>query len=120
MTDTSGWVAIAREDRETVGYLEPVTDDYDLVQPRSLLGHAVGAPVDYDSGELLVERFSLAELAEQWVLDAGTADEIAGLTVIELSPHGVLLADYYATKGLMPTDTTRVVWPDLQERLSRA
>lgn len=119
MTDTSGWIAIAREDRETVGYLEPVTDDYDLVQPRSLLGHAAGAPVDDDAGERLVEGFRLAELAEQWVLDAGTADEIAGLTVIELSPHGILLADHYATKGLAVTEKMHVAWPDLQERLSR-
>ncbi|MGP4978519.1 hypothetical protein [Brachybacterium tyrofermentans] len=120
MTDTSGWVAIAREDRETVGYLEPVTDDYGIVQPRSLLGHAVGAPVDYDEGERVVEGLSLAELAEQWALDAGTADEVAGLTVIELSPHGILLADYYATKGLSVTEKVHVAWPDLQERLSRA
>lgn len=120
MTETSGWIAIAREDRETVGYLEPLTDDYELVQPRSLLGHAVGAQVDYDEGERLVKALSLAELAEQWVLDAGTADEIAGLTVIELSPHGILLADYYATKGLAATEKVHVAWPDLPERLSRA
>lgn len=120
MTDTRGWVPIAREDRETVGYLEPVTDDYERVQPRSLLGHAVGAPVDYESGERLVEELSLSELAEQWVLDAGTADEVEGLTVLELSPHGILLADHYATKGLMATERTHVPWPDLQERLSRA
>ena len=104
MSDVRGWVAVTREDGETVGYLEPVTDDYDLVQPRTLLGHARGAPVDFVTGEHL---------------DAGTADEIAALTILELSPHGVVLADHFATKGLSATEKLHVAWPDLEERLSR-
>ncbi|MGO1946610.1 MULTISPECIES: hypothetical protein [Brachybacterium] len=119
MSDVRGWVAVTREDGETVGYLEPVTDDYDLVQPRTLLGHARGAPVDFVTGEHLVAELSLSELAEQWVLDAGTADEIAALTILELSPHGVVLADHFATKGLSATEKLHVAWPDLEERLSR-
>lgn len=119
MSDVSAWVSVTREDGETAGYLEPITDDYDVVQPRTLLGHALGAPVDFETGDRLIGERGISELAEQWVLDEDTDDEIAGLTVVELSPRGVTLADYLATKGLMATEKLHVDWPDLQERLSR-
>ncbi|MFC7375183.1 serine/threonine protein phosphatase [Brachybacterium sp. GCM10030267] len=119
MSDASDWVTVTREDGETVGYLEPLTDDYDVVQPRSLLGHCLGEPVEFVAGEELVEQQGLWELAEQWVLDADTDDEITGLTIVELSPRGVVLADYLATKGLMGTDSLHVRWPDTERRLRR-
>lgn len=119
MSELSDWLAVTREDGETVGYLEPLTQEYDTVQPRTLLGHALGAPEDFEAGEERIIEHGISELAEPWVLDAGTEGEVAGLTIIELSPHGVLLADYLATKGLMATENLHVAWPDLEQRLSR-
>ena len=119
MSETSDWVGVAREDGEIVGYLEPLTEDYDTVQPRTRLGHVLGAPDSFGAGEERLVEHGISELAEQWVLDVGTEGEISGLTIVELSPHGVTLADYLATKGLMTTESLRVQWPDVQQRLTR-
>jgi len=113
-TDT--WLAVTREDGETVGYLEPVTDDYADVVPRNRLGHAVGEVSDFHAAEELVLDRGLRELAEHWLLD-GVGPE---LTVIELSPDGVVLRDAFLSKALAPTERVHVPWPDTAERLRRA
>lgn len=119
MSEKHDWVSVTREDGETVGYLEPLTEDYDRVQPRTLLGHALGSPGEFEEGEERLAAHGISELAEQWVLDADTEGEVAGLTIVELSPQGVRLADYLATKGLMATENLEVAWPDVEGRLSR-
>jgi len=113
-TDT--WLAVTREDGETVGYLEPVTDDYADVVSRNRLGHAVGEVSDFHAAEELVLDRGLRELAEHWLLD-GVGPE---LTVIELSPDGVVLRDAFLSKALAPTERVHVPWPDTAERLRRA
>lgn len=118
MDDVTGWVAITREDGETVGHLEPLDEEYEQVQPRSLLGHAVGGPTDFLTGqERLVDR-GIGELAGMWTLDAGTAAALHRVGIVELSPHGIVVADALATKALSPTARHRVAWPDVTGRLS--
>lgn len=109
------WLAVTRDDGETVGYLEPVTDDYAEVVPRNRLGHAVGAATDYDTAEELVLDRGLRELAEHWLLD----DAGAELTITELSPAGIVLRDAYVSKALA-TVATRIPWPDTTHRLRPA
>lgn len=110
------WLAVTREDGETVGYLEPVTDDYADVIPRNRLGHAVGGACDYHVAEELVLDRGLRELAEHWLLD-GEGPE---LTVIELSPDGIVLRDAFLAKALAPTKRVHVPWPDTAGRLRLA
>lgn len=110
------WLAVTREDGETVGYLEPVTDDYADVIPRNRLGHAVGEVGDYHAAEELVLDRGLRELAEPWLLD-GEGPE---LTVIELSPDGIVLRDAFLSKALSPTKRVHVPWPDTTKRLRQA
>lgn len=119
MSDRAGWITVTREDREAVGYLEPVTEDYDLVQPRTLLGHRAGSPTSLTEGEERLAERGIGELAEQWVLDAGAPTEARALTIIEVSPHGIVVADAQATKALAGPEPRTVPWPDLEERLSR-
>lgn len=113
-TDT--WLAVTREDGETVGYLEPVTDDYADVIPRNRLGHALGGSHDYHTAEELVLDRGLRALAEHWLLDGGDTE----LTITELSPAGIVLRDAYLTKALVPLMPVYVPWPDTTERLRRA
>ena len=110
------WLAVTREDGETVGYLEPVTDDYADVIPRNRLGHAVGESSDYHAAEELVLDRGLRELAEHWLLDS----EGPELTVIELSPDGIVLRDAFLAKALAPTKRVHVPWPDTAGRLRQA
>jgi hypothetical protein len=110
------WLAVTREDGETAGYLEPVTDDYADVIPRNRLGHAVGEVGDYHAAEELVLDRGLRELAEHWLLD-GEGPE---LTVIELSPDGIVLRDALLSKALVPTKRVHVPWPDTTGRLRQA
>jgi hypothetical protein len=112
-TDT--WLAVTREDGETVGYLEPLTDDYADVIPRNRLGHVVGEAHDFHAAEELVLSRGLRELAEHWVLD-GEGPELA---VIELAPDGIVLRDAFLSKSLAPTKRVHVPWPDTAARLRR-
>src|SRR5688500_6355929 len=107
------WLAVTREDGETVGYLEPVTDDYADVIPRNRLGHAVGEVGDFHTAEELVLDRGLRELAAHWLLDGGGPE----LTVIELSPDGIVLRDAFVSKALSPTKRVHVPWPDTAGRL---
>lgn len=85
------WQPITRgSDREIVGYLEPFDADYSLVQPRSMLGHPVGGPCDFVTGEdRLVER-GIHELAEHWRLTNPKLPN--ALTLLEVSPDGIVVA----------------------------
>ncbi|WP_125775504.1 hypothetical protein [Antribacter gilvus] len=113
---TDRWLAVTREDGETVGYLEPVTEDYGEVVPRNRLGHAVGGVLGFHEAEELVLDRGLRELAEPWLLDG--SDE--PLTIIELSPSGIVLSNAFASKALILTDRYTVGWPDTGGRLRRA
>lgn len=119
MSDVGAWVPVGRDDTETVGYLDPVTEDYDVVQPRTVLGHALGAPVDFLEGEAALQEHGIGELAESWILDAGTDAEVADLTIVELSPRGIHLADRLSSKALNAPGTLRIDWPDVDARLRR-
>ncbi|WP_350348732.1 hypothetical protein ABIQ69_02020 [Agromyces sp. G08B096] len=115
MTAVSDWVAVTRDDGETVGYLDSQSPDYDPVVPRNRLGHAVGEPQSYvDAEELLISR-GIGELAEHWSLDGGGQ----ALAIAELSPAGIVLRDALLAKALVPTEDVRVAWPDLDGRLTR-
>lgn len=116
MTDVDRWLAVTRDDGETVGYLDPVTADYGEVVPRSRLGHAVGDVQDFHAAEELVLGRGLRELTETWLLDGVGAP----LAIIELSPHGIALRDALSSKALIPSPTVTVDWPDTSRRLRRA
>lgn len=110
------WAPITRgSDRESVGYLEPLDPNYSRVQPRSALGHTVGDPCDFVTGEdRLLER-GISELAEHWRL---TNPQLPNaLSILEVSPAGIVVADAMETKAMVPTERFRVTWPDLDVRL---
>lgn len=112
------WIAVNREDRETVGYLEPLTEDYGTVQPRTVLGHPAGEPTDFvDGEERLIDR-GLSELAEKWAHKDQHGEETEDLTILELSPRGIVLVDYYAAKAALAEKKLVVEWPDTVQRLS--
>lgn len=110
------WLAVTRDDGETVGYLEPLTPDYGRVQPRTRLGHALGGPAGYEDGEERVLGSGLGDLAQPWLLDGAGAP----LAIAELSPAGVVLRDALLSKALLPAPEVRVDWPDVAERLRPA
>ncbi|MDN5731031.1 MAG: hypothetical protein L0K07_01315 [Yaniella sp.] len=114
--DTEHWVPITRgSDGETVGYLEPLDPEFTQVQPRPVLGHSVGALCDFVTGEERLLDHGIRELAEQWRL---VEPELPyALTVLEVSPNGIVVADALKTKALIPTETFRVAWPDVTQRL---
>lgn len=113
---TDDWQPITRgSDREIVGYLEPLDAHYSLVQPRSMLGHTVGDPCDFVTGEdRLLER-GIRELAEYWRLTDPKLPN--ALTLLEVSPDGIVAADALKTKALVPTERIHVAWPDIDQRL---
>ncbi|MCP2265069.1 hypothetical protein ACFQHV_11810 [Promicromonospora thailandica] len=110
------WLAVTREDGETVGYLEPLTADYSDVIPRNRLGHAVGAAGDYHAAEELVLDRGLRELAQHWQVD-GEGPELA---ISELSPDGIVLRDALLSKALVRSEAVHVAWPDVSRRLRPA
>lgn len=115
--DTSTWVSVTREDGEPVGYLEPLDEEYATLQPRSLLGHAVGDPGDFLTGEVRLLDRGIGELAEHWRLTDPPLPN--PLSILEVSPDGIVVADTLATKALIATDRIHVDWPDARGRLVR-
>ncbi|WP_345469685.1 hypothetical protein QMQ05_10065 [Glutamicibacter ectropisis] len=118
--DTSQWVSVQREDGETVGYLEPLADDFSSVLPRNVLGHAIDDPTEYLQGEELLQERGIGELMHPWILDAQQGESTSELTILELSAHGIVLADALHTKALSPTPRIHVDWPDVTGRLTPA
>lgn len=117
---TSTWITVTRDDGETVGYLEPLTPDYGTVQARSVIGHPVGEPGDYmDAEEILCER-GISELMETWELRGQDAGVRKNLSILEVSPHGIVVADALLTKALVPTEKFTVRWPDTDGMLIRS
>ncbi|MDR5698666.1 hypothetical protein [Agromyces aerolatus] len=113
--DPSTWVAVTRDDREVVGYLQPTAPDFAAVIPRNRLGHAVGGPQEYvEAEELLIDR-GIGELAEHWRLDGGGQ----ALAISELSANGIVLRDALLSKALVHGEAVIVDWPDLAGRLTR-
>lgn len=118
--DTSDWVAVTREDGETVGWIQPLDPGFETVQARSVLGHAVGGPADYVAAEeVLVER-GIAELAGHWHLGAGTRPVRGDLAILEVSAHGIVVADAMLVKALVPCERFTVPWPDVERLLEPA
>ena len=116
--DICTWLAVKRDDNEIVGYLEPLDESYDKVCPRSVLGHPVIASCDYmDGEELLLER-GIGELANQWALHPSVHGEQVPLAILEVSAHGIMVADALLTKTLAPTERIIVPWPDIESRLT--
>lgn len=112
------WVSVQREDGETVGYLDPADPDYQRVTPRNVLGQAVADDCDYLDGEqLLVER-GISELMNYWVLDAGSCDATELLSIVEVSPRSIVLANALRAKALQPAERIHVPWPDVEHRLA--
>lgn len=113
--DVSTWIGVTREDGETVGYLEPVTPDYDTVQPRTVLGHPAGEPCDYLAGEELLCERGISELMQYWKLREAPAALAGELSILEISPHGiVVIADALLAKALAPGEKATIGWPDLE------
>lgn len=80
-----------------------------------MLGHTVGDPCDFVTGEdRLLER-GIRELAEHWRLTDPKLPN--ALTLLEVSPAGIVAADALKTKALVPTERIRVAWPDIGQRL---
>ncbi|MER8026162.1 hypothetical protein [Glutamicibacter protophormiae] len=116
--DISTWVSVQRDDGETVGYLDPADPEYTLVTPRNVLGHAVADACGYLDGEQLLLERGISEVMTAWVLDSGSRDATELLTILEVSPHGIVLANALQTKALQPTERIHVPWPDVQHRLA--
>lgn len=108
------WLSVTREDGETVGYLDPMSEDYARVVPRNRLGHAVGPECEYHDGAEAVLTTGLGVLAGTWRLD-GAGEP---LSILELSDDGIVLADALRTKVMAPADQVRVPWPDRDARLT--
>lgn len=116
--EEGSWIAVKREDRETVGYLEPLTEDYGTVQPRTVLGHIAGGPTDFvDGEERLIDR-GLSELAAKWTYKDQSGEQTVDLTILELSPREIVLVDYYAAKAALAEKKKVLRWPDVAQRLS--
>ena len=90
-----------------------------MVQPRTLLGHRAGEPTDIERGEERLREHGIGELAEMWELDAGTSAHVRSLAILEVSPEGIVVADALATKALAGAERLTVLWPDVEERLTR-
>ena len=116
--DFSTRVGVQREDGETVGHLDPADPDYKLVTPRNVLGHALADACGYVDGEQLLVDRGISEVMTTWVLDAGSRDAAEVLNILEVSPHGTVLANALRTKALQPTERFRVAWPDVEHRLA--
>lgn len=116
----STWITVTRDDGETVGYLEPVTEDYDRVQPRSILGHAVGESIEYAQGEAMLCERGIAELMDHWRLSDAIQALAGDLSILEVSPHGIVVADALLTKALAPAERVTIPWPDTDELLTRS
>ncbi|KAA0979826.1 hypothetical protein ACIGB6_02070 [Paeniglutamicibacter gangotriensis] len=109
--DIAQWVAVTREDGETVGWIQPLDSGFDTVQARSVLGHALGGPVDYMAAEEALLERGIGELAGPWQLDRGTAAVHGDLSIGEVSAHGIVLADAMLVKALVPCPRFTVPWP---------
>jgi len=118
--DTSQWISVQREDGETVGYLEPLAEDFSSVLPRNVLGHAIDEPSEYLQGEELLKERGISELMLPWILDGQQGERTTELTILELSAHGIVLANALHTKALTPTPRIHVDWPDVTGRLTPA
>lgn len=118
--DTTSWASVQREDGETVGYLDPVDADFERVVPRNVLGHAIADPTDYFTGEeLLIDR-GISELMHEWIITAGDHADSARMSILEVSPNGIILADALLTKALAPTPRLEIQWPDTTHILKPA
>lgn len=115
--DISSWVPITREDHEIVGYLEPLDEAYDLVCPRTVLGHQVTSSCEYMHGEELLLELGISDLAGQWTLRDAPSESTAPLAILEVCAHGIVLADALLTKALAPTEKIIVPWPDTAHKL---
>ncbi|WP_396276865.1 hypothetical protein [Glutamicibacter creatinolyticus] len=118
--DSTQWMPVTREDREVVGYLEPVTEDFDTVQPRSVLGHAVGPACDFHAGEELLLERGIAELAASWRLRDAPPGLEGDLAILEVGGNGIVLADALRAKAVVAGARAVVQWPDTTGRLTRA
>jgi len=118
--DTSQWISVQRDDGETVGYLEPLAEDYSSVLPRNLLGHAIAETCDYSEGEEILQERGISELMQPWTLDKGLGGPTSELTILELSAQGIVVANALHTKALKPTERVHVAWPDVEQRLTPA
>jgi hypothetical protein len=117
---TETWLKVTRpDDGETVGYLEPLAEDYSLVQPRSLLGHGVGEPAEFLAGEERLQERGIAELAERWHLAGAEPELSGGVVILEVSTDGIVVAHAEMTKALLYSKRVTVPWPDLDQSLRR-
>ena len=116
MSESREWVRVTREDGETVGWLEPLDDGYELLRPRDVLGHVVAEDAEWVEAEEAVQERGLSHLAERWLLDG---DERL-LAIVEVSPQGISVADWMSSRALFDSTTVTVAWPDTAGRLRRA
>ncbi|MFJ6417204.1 hypothetical protein [Paeniglutamicibacter sp. NPDC091659] len=112
--DASAWIAVVREDGEAAGYLEPVTSDYDVVQPRSVLGHVAGEQSGYLAGEDLQCERVISKLIKPRKLKYAPGALSGPLAILEVSPHGIMVADALLVKALAPSEKAIVSWPDVE------
>lgn len=113
---TEHWHPVTRgSDREIVGYLVPLDPDYSQIQPRSVLGHPIGDPCDFVTGEDRLREHGIREVSEHWRLAQPELPN--SLAILEVSPDGIVVADAMKTKALAPTQRFRVAWPDITQRL---
>lgn len=107
---------VTREDGETVGWLEPLDDGYELLRPRDVLGHVVAEDAAWVEAEEAVQARGLSHLAERWLLDGDQRP----LAVVEVSPQGIRVADWMSSRALFDSTATTIAWPDVQGRLRLA
>ncbi|MEJ6490745.1 hypothetical protein PQI23_13545 [Leucobacter sp. USCH14] len=86
MTLPESWIAHRREDRELVGWIDPVDGGF---IPYDLLGRPrTSAPVDWLAAEELLEELGIGYLADVYALLAEDGDWIR-TRIVEVSPAGI-------------------------------
>lgn len=91
------WVRHERaEDGELVGYLVPAGD---RIVPTTLVGTALGPPVERAVAERRLEADGLVVLAGRWLLDRPGAEPVA-VAIVETAPDRVTLESVdYGSEG---------------------
>lgn len=104
------WIPHRRPDGETLGWIEPVGDDF---VAHDLLGRpATDAPVDWIAAEEALEEIGIRYLADPYTLE--TADGPRPVRVGEATIDGItLVADDFGSAGVVGSEpeVIRVSFP---------
>lgn len=102
------WIPHTRADGETVGWIEPVGDDFVV---RDRLGRRVGDPVDWLAAEETLERIGIGFLAERW-LYPHTDGTPRAVRIAEVTPdHVDVVTDDFGAAAAVGAPIQRIRLP---------